>query len=198
MGAIGQDLAIEIRAKGLWQILLFAAGLLLLGYGCQQAYWSGTRGWRKHVLAIPLDTVENRLKVVGQRLAYNLLWLLSFAVGSLGALLLFSWPPYLKTVLSAIFLIIVIALLWGALARFVLSPNNPKLRVFPTSRRLSPALEPLGRDPAGLVLRRLHGHAGPAGLRRGQAGHGSRWPTPGAGPVRSGHDGPVAPAGPGP
>ena len=125
MGVIGRNLATEIQAKGFWQILLFAVGLLVLGYGCQQVYWSGTRAWRKHVLAIPLDTVENRLKVVGQRLAYNLLWLLSFAVGSLGALLLFSWPPYLKTVLSAIFLIIVVALLWGALARFVLSPNNP-------------------------------------------------------------------------
>ena len=133
MSVIGRHLASEIQAKGFWQILIFAVGLLVLGYGCQQVYWSGTRAWRKHVLAIPLDTVENRLKVVGQRLAYNLLWLLSFAVGSLGALLLFSWPPYLKTVLSAIFLIIVVALLWGALARFVLSPSNPKLRVFPTS-----------------------------------------------------------------
>ncbi len=132
MGVIGHHLATEIQAKGIWQILLFAVGLLILGYGCQQAYWSGTRAWRKHVLAIPLDTVGNRLKVVGQRLAYNLLWLLSFAIGSLGALLLFSWPPYLKTVLSSVFLIIVVALLWGALARFVLSPNNASLRVFPT------------------------------------------------------------------
>jgi moderate conductance mechanosensitive channel len=130
---IGGHVAAEIRDKGLWEILLFAAGLLLLGYGVQQAYWTTTRGWRKHVLASPLDTVEHRLKVVGQRLAYNLLWLLSFALGSLGALLLFSWPPYLKTILSAIFLIIVIALLWLALARFLLSPNNPKLRVFPVS-----------------------------------------------------------------
>ena len=71
--------------------------------------------------------------MVGQRLAYNLLWLLSFAVGSLGALLLFNWPPYLKSLLSAIFLTIVVAILWGALARFLLSPNNPNLRVFPTS-----------------------------------------------------------------
>ena len=130
---IGQSLATEIKAKGFWQILLFAVGLLVLGYGCQQAYWSGTRAWRKHVLGIPLDTVGNRLKVVGQRLAYNLLWLLSFAIGSLGALLLFSWPPYLKGVLTGTFLIIITVLLWGALARFILSPNNAKLRVFPIS-----------------------------------------------------------------
>ncbi len=107
-------------------------------------YWSGTRGWRKHVLAIPLDTVENRLKVVGQRLAYNLLWLLSFAVGSLGALLLFSWPPYLKTVLSAIFLIIVVALLWGALARFVLSPQQSR-----SCGSFQPSTPPPGIGAAG-------------------------------------------------
>ena len=54
-------------------------------------------GWRKRVLATPLDTVAaaaRRGRAAAS--AYNLLWLLSFAVGSLGALLLFNWPPYLK------------------------------------------------------------------------------------------------------
>jgi moderate conductance mechanosensitive channel len=133
LARIGGHLAVEVEQQGLWQIAIFAGGLLLLGYGCQQLFWVGTRGWRKRVLATPLDTVTARLDVVGQRLAYNLLWLLSFAVGSLGALLLFNWPPYLKSLLSGIFLTIVVAILWGALARFLLSPNNPKLRVFPTS-----------------------------------------------------------------
>ena len=128
---IGGDVAVEVRDRGLWTIVLFAVGLLLLGYGVQQAFWTSTRGWRKQVLAMPLDTVQQRLSVVGQRLAYNLFWLASFAIGSLGALLLFSWPPYLKTILIALFLTVAISLLWGALARFLLSPANPKLRVFP-------------------------------------------------------------------
>ena len=55
--------------------------------------------------------------MVGQRLAYNLLWLLSFALGSLGALLMFSWPPHLKTILAAIFLIIVCDALFVVLLR---------------------------------------------------------------------------------
>ena len=133
LSRIGDHLAVEVQQQGFWQIAIFSVGLLFLGYGFQQLYWMGTRGWRKRVLATPLETVAQRLDVVGQRLAYNLLWLLSFAVGSLGALLLFNWPPYLKSLLSAIFLTIVVAILWGALARFLLSPNNPKLRVFPTS-----------------------------------------------------------------
>ena len=83
-------------------------------------------------------------------------------LGSLGALLLFSWPPLLKTILSAVFLIIVVALLWGALARFLLSPHNRRAARLSDRRRLRPALEPLERDPARLVLRRLDRHAGPA------------------------------------
>ena len=35
LGVIGQNLTAEIKAKGFWQILIFAIGLLLLGYGCQ-------------------------------------------------------------------------------------------------------------------------------------------------------------------
>jgi hypothetical protein len=42
-----------------------------------------TRGWRKHVLAMPLATVQQRLSVVGLRFAYNVLWLTSFSLGSL-------------------------------------------------------------------------------------------------------------------
>ena len=118
-------------AQGIWRILTLASGLLVLGYGIQRLYWAGTRGWRKAVLAMPLDTVRQRLTVVGLRLGYNLLWIISFAVGSLGALLMFAWPPLLKTILTAGFLIIIVALLWGALARFLLSPHSARLRVFP-------------------------------------------------------------------
>ena len=131
LARIGKELAIEIRDQGPWRIVLLATGLLVLGYGIQRLYWTMTRGWRKQVLAMPLETVQQRLSVVGFRLGYNLLWLLSFALGSLGALLLFQWPPLLKTILSAVFIIIVVALLWGVLARFLLSPHNRRLRVFP-------------------------------------------------------------------
>ena len=131
LARIGSDLAVEVHAQGPWRIVLLATGLLVLGYGIQRLYWSMTRGWRKQVLALPLETVQQRLSVVALRLGYNLLWLLSFALGSLGALLLFQWPPLLKTILSAAFIIVVVALLWGVLARFLLSPHNRRLRVFP-------------------------------------------------------------------
>jgi moderate conductance mechanosensitive channel len=131
LARISRDVAGEIRDQGLWRILLLTASILVLGYGIQKLYWTFTRGWRKHVLAMPLGTVRQRLAVVGLRFAYNVLWLISFALGSLGALLLFQWPPLLKTLLSAVFIIITVALLWGVLARFLLSPHSRRLRVFP-------------------------------------------------------------------
>ena len=118
--------------------------------------------------------------------------LLSFAVGSLGALLLFNWPPYLKTAAQR-------DLpdhrrrrpvgCPGALPAFA---QQPEAAGISHQRRLGPALEPLGRDPAGLVLRRLHGHAGAAGLRRRSAGAPADRLLPRAGPVRPRHGRPVA------
>ena len=131
LAEIGQSLKVEIGEQSIWRIVTLTLGLLVLGYGIQRLFWSGTRGWRKHVIAMPLDTVRQRLTVVGLRFGYNLLWLFSFAFGSLGALLMFAWPPLLKTILSATFLIIIVALLWRALARFLLSPHSARLRVFP-------------------------------------------------------------------
>jgi small-conductance mechanosensitive channel len=133
LARIGRLVGAEIQEEGLWRVLFLTAALLVLGYGVQSAYWTATRGWRKQVLAMPLDTVEQRLAVVGLRFGYNLLWLASFAVGSLGALLLFSWPPLLKTLLSAVFMIIIVAKLWSVLVRFLLSPHHERLRVFPIS-----------------------------------------------------------------
>ena len=131
LGWIGRLVGAEVKQEGLWRILFLTGSLLILGYGVQKAYWTATRGWRKHVLAMPHDTVNQRLAVVGLRLGYNLLWLASFAVSSLGAFLLFNWPPLLKTLLSALFMIIVVAGLWSVLVRFLLSPHSERLRVYP-------------------------------------------------------------------
>ena len=125
--------------------MLLAVGLLVLGYGIQQLYWMVTRGWRKQVLAMPLDTVEQRLSVVGLRLGYNLLWLLSFAARQPGRAAAVRVAALLKTILSAMFLTIVVALLWGALARFLLSPHNRAAARFPDRRRFG---APLERDGA--------------------------------------------------
>ncbi|MFL5335681.1 MAG: hypothetical protein ACJ8H8_21495, partial [Geminicoccaceae bacterium] len=42
LSRIGDHLAVEIEQQGFWQIAIFAGGLLLLGYGCQQLFWMAT------------------------------------------------------------------------------------------------------------------------------------------------------------
>ena len=43
-----------------------------------------------------ITTVGDRLRAMMARLAFATGWALSFAVGSVGAFLCFSWPPLLR------------------------------------------------------------------------------------------------------
>ena len=98
----------------------------------------------------------------GLRFGYNLLWLASFAFGSLGALLLFAWPPLLKTDPERPFLTIVVGVpLGGAGPVPAVAAESAPARL-PRRRRLGAALEPLERRAAELVLRRMGGAAGAA------------------------------------
>ena len=117
---------------------------------------------------------QQRLDVVGQRLAYNLLWLAELRrrqPGRAAALQLAALsqvaaqrdlPDHRRR---------------HPLGRAGPVPafaQQPETAGFPHQRRFGTALEPLGRDPAGVVLRRLHGHAGAAGLRRRSPGRACR------------------------
>ena len=177
LARIGRELAVEIREQGLWRIVLLATGLLVLGYGIQRLYWTMTRGWRKQVLAMPLDTV--RAAPVRGRASPRLQPALAVQLRARqpGRTAAVPVAALLKTILSAVFMIIVVALLWGVLARFLLSPHNRRLRVFPIDDASARHWTPMERRSAELVLRRLDCHAGSARLRRGPAGARSRSPT---------------------
>ena len=71
---------------------------MLLGYGFQQLYWIGhSRLAQASAGHAARHRGEQRLDVVGPAPRPTICsGSLSFAVGSLGALLLFNWPPYLK------------------------------------------------------------------------------------------------------
>ena len=73
--------------QGPWTTILLVAMFLGLGLLVERLYWRATSSIRQRLIAMPLDTVEARLKAVGRRLAFGLGWIASFAVGSLGAFL---------------------------------------------------------------------------------------------------------------
>ena len=79
-----------------------------LGILVERLYWRATTGFRQRLIAMQLDTVEARLKAVGLRLAFGLGWIGSFAVGSLGAFLLFDWPPLLHGLIARVLLVVIV------------------------------------------------------------------------------------------
>ena len=69
-----------------------------LGYGLEWLFWRLTVRFLAHFEEIKLDTVSDRLRVVGFRFALAVGLVLSFAAGSVGAFLAFDWPPLLKEI----------------------------------------------------------------------------------------------------
>jgi hypothetical protein len=57
--------------------------------------------------------------------------LLAFAIGSVGAFLLFEWPPLLKQIVLAYLLVFLIVRLVLVLGRFLLAPGAERFRIVP-------------------------------------------------------------------
>ena len=71
------------------------------------------------------------MRAIGMRAAYGLGVLLAFAVGSIGAFLLFDWPPLLKQIVLAYLLVFLIVRLVLVLGRILLAPGAERFRVIP-------------------------------------------------------------------
>jgi small-conductance mechanosensitive channel len=123
----------EIIAQGPWTTILLVAMFLGLGLLVERLYWRATTGIRQRLIAMPLDRVDARLNAVARRLAFGLGWTASFAVGSLGAFLLFEWPPLLHGLIARVLLVVVVVWLTWAVLRFILAPGAERFRILPVS-----------------------------------------------------------------
>ena len=106
---------------------MFAA----LGFGLEWLLWWASAGVRQRLIASSLETAKDRLRAIGVRGTYGLLVLLAFAVGSIGAFLLFDWPPLLKQIVLGYLLVFLIVRLVLVLGRFLLAPGAERFRLVP-------------------------------------------------------------------
>ena len=133
LAQVGRLLQGEIAAQGIWAALLPIAAFLALGVAFERLYWRLTTGYRQRLIAMQLDTVQARLGAVGRRLAFGLGWVAAFALGSLGAFLLFDWTPLLHGLIARCLLLVVIVWLTTVVLRFILAPGAEKFRILPVS-----------------------------------------------------------------
>ncbi len=121
----------EMRQQGSFAAILPLVFFAMLGFGLEWLYRRATTGFRNRTIAIHLDTVDDRLHAAGLRILYGLGVLLAFAVGSIGAFLLFDWPPLLQHTVLAYLLVFLAVRLTLVVGRIVLAPGAERFRLMP-------------------------------------------------------------------
>ena len=117
----------ELKERGLAGTVLLLIGFIALGYGAERLFWRATASLRAWVGSRPVNTVAERLQLIGLRLAFGLALVATFGVGSIGAFLVFEWPPLLRTVVLAYLLAVLLIRLALVLGRVVLVPGGQGL-----------------------------------------------------------------------
>ena len=112
-------------------LALFLPLFVALGFGGEGLFRLNMRRTGRWLLALPLDTVGERVSALLVRLGYGLGIIASFALGSVGAMLPFDWTIHFKQVLLALLLASVITRLSNVVGRFLLAPGAPRFRVVP-------------------------------------------------------------------
>ena len=89
--------AMETRFDALWLVAaaaLFVAG----GFAAQRLVFWATRALFAFIIAAPAETVRQRLTIQAIRVSVAVAFILAFLLGSLGAFLLFPWPPVFREI----------------------------------------------------------------------------------------------------
>jgi moderate conductance mechanosensitive channel len=131
LGRVWTRLAAEREQRGGPRVLLLLAVFAALGFGLEWLFWWATTGFREKVIATELATVRDRLRAVGRRFAYGIGVVLAFALGSIGAFLLFEWPRLLKEIVLAYLLVFLLVRLVLVLGRILLAPGAERFRMVP-------------------------------------------------------------------
>jgi small-conductance mechanosensitive channel len=123
----------ELSAHGPGWIFLLCVAFLGLGLGAEWLYLRSTRGGRARIMALPLDGPTTRSRAAGMRLALALGRVTAFALGSVGAFLIFRWPPLLREVVLTYLQVFLAIRLAIVLSHFLLAPDAARLRIVPMS-----------------------------------------------------------------
>jgi small-conductance mechanosensitive channel len=131
MERAGIILSLEFEERGLWRVLLLIVGFVALGFGAERLYYWVAAPIERWIVALPLDTVGQRLRAVGIRLGYGIGMVAAFAIGSVGAFLALDWPPLLREIVLGYLLAFLVLRLALVAGRFLLAPGGERFRILP-------------------------------------------------------------------
>ncbi len=124
-------LMLELNEQGLLWVLFLIACFVALGVGAERLYYYLGERVERWIIALSLDSVEQRLRAVVVRLAYGTGIVAAFALGSVGAFLVFKWPPLLGEIVVSYLVALLIVRLTLVASRFILAPGGERFRILP-------------------------------------------------------------------
>ncbi|ANT48610.1 mechanosensitive ion channel family protein [Mesorhizobium amorphae] len=101
----------DMSSKGSAGVLLLIAIFIAAGLALTWATYKLTRPFRLWIIAQPKDTPIGRAKKIGGRSLYSSLLIVSFALGSAGAFMLFDWPMLIREIVLTFLMAAVFT--WG-------------------------------------------------------------------------------------
>jgi small-conductance mechanosensitive channel len=110
---------------------LLVTTFVVLGFGAEWLFRRATVNVRRRFDEARLETVRDRLRLVGGRFAYGLCLLAAFSLGSVGAFIAFEWPPFLREMVLGYLLAFLIVRITIVLGQFLLSPRHERYRLVP-------------------------------------------------------------------
>jgi moderate conductance mechanosensitive channel len=123
----------ELRGRGLAETGLLLAVFIALGFGTEWLFSWATARLRSRIESARPATVAERIRLVLSRFLLELVRLLCFAGGSIGAFLIFTWPPQLRRLVLGYLLAFLMLRVTLALCHFLFAPAHADLRVAPVN-----------------------------------------------------------------
>jgi moderate conductance mechanosensitive channel len=111
-------------------VLMFAA----LGLAVEWVFRSATQKIRQRLDVLPVETVNDRLRLVATRFAFAFGILVAFALGSIGPFLAFDWPALLSEMLFGYLIALLVTRIAMVVGHFLLSPDAERFRIIPIDR----------------------------------------------------------------
>jgi small-conductance mechanosensitive channel len=116
-------------------MLIYLVAFVAGGIAAQRLFRFVARPWLAHFDRHDVATLEHRLSVLVERLAFAILVLGTFAAGSMGTFLLFSWPASSGSMILGYLWATLVIRLSHTVSRFFLAPGAERLRLVPLTTR---------------------------------------------------------------
>ena len=137
----GDNLAGELQGRSLLGVLALLVVFVGLGFGAEWLFVRATARLRSWILGLPsTETIGQRLTAMLARLVYGAALVSVFGLASVGAFLIFDWPPLLREILLRYLLAFLGLRLALVVSRFLLAPGTAEVedadrfRILPMSR----------------------------------------------------------------